>query len=216
MPQLRCVMASECRFYAAHHAEIAPSKTAAATLCRLQSSIHHQFPRPARHSRPPPRRQITIDGHRPRRPPRVPSLEAFGRRPPAPVDRPRRAGIRNPSHPRPNAQPKRAAVVGRFDSLTQGRPDGGNVALLSHFKALEPIAAYHQSGKPAAEVAVGSTEATTDIETQITAPWAMVGPSPASRVCLISRSSCGSNRRPRCIVERLSHITKSLIRQTCE
>jgi hypothetical protein len=56
---------------------------------------------------------------------------------------------------------------------------------------------------------VGSTE------TQA-AVWAMVGPSPTSRVCLISRASFGANRRPRCTVERLSHITKSLIRQTCE
>src|SRR5580700_1211549 len=46
--------------------------------------------------------------------------------------------------------------------------------------------------------------------------WAMVGPSPASRVCLMSRASLGSKRRPRCIVERLSHITRSLTRQACE
>src|SRR3981189_1175572 len=52
-------------------------------------------------------------------------------------------------------------------------------------------------------------------ETQALA-WAMVGRSPANRVCLISRASFGSNRRPRCMVERLSHITKSLTRQACE
>src|SRR6516162_7608403 len=46
--------------------------------------------------------------------------------------------------------------------------------------------------------------------------WETVGPSPASRVCLISRALFGSNRRPRCIVERLSHITKSLTRHLCE
>src|SRR5262252_220644 len=46
--------------------------------------------------------------------------------------------------------------------------------------------------------------------------WEMVGPSPASLVCLISRASLASNRRPRCIVERLSHITKSSTRQVCE
>jgi hypothetical protein len=46
------------------------------------------------------------------------------------------------------------------------------------------------------------------------ASWAIVGPSPASRVCLISRTSFGSNRRPRYIVERLSHMTRSLTRQT--
>ena len=55
-------------------------------------------PSPSASSRAPPRRQIAIDGHRPRRTPRLPSLEAFGRRPSAPVDRPRPAGIRNPTH----------------------------------------------------------------------------------------------------------------------
>ena len=97
VPQLPCAMASICRCYAARHAEIALSKTAAETPCRLQSSIHHRIPRPAHHSHAPPRRQIAIDGHRPRRPPRVPSLKAFGRRPSTPVHRPRRAGIRNPA-----------------------------------------------------------------------------------------------------------------------
>ena len=46
--------------------------------------------------------------------------------------------------------------------------------------------------------------------------WEIVGPSPASRVCLMSRTSFGSNRRPQCVVERLSHITKSLTRHICE
>jgi len=62
VPQLPCAMASICRCYAAHHAEIALSKTAAKTPCRLQSSIHHRIPRPAHHSHAPPRRQIAIDG----------------------------------------------------------------------------------------------------------------------------------------------------------
>ena len=101
VPQLPCAMASICRCYAARHAEIALSKTAAETPCRLQSSIHHRIPRPAHHSHAPPRHQIAIDGHRPRRPPRVPSLKAFGRRPSTPVHRPRRAGIRNPAQSYP-------------------------------------------------------------------------------------------------------------------
>ena len=100
-PQPRCAMASERWCYAARPAELTSSKTARATLRRLQSSIHHLLPRSAHHSPAPPRRQIAIDRHRPRRPPRVPSLEAFGRRPSARVDRSRRAGIRNPSQEEP-------------------------------------------------------------------------------------------------------------------
>ena len=97
VPQPRCAMASERWCYGARPAELTPSKTAPATLRRLKSSIHHLLRRSAHHSPAPPRRQIAIDGHRPRRPPRVPSLEAFGRRPSARVDRSPRAGIRNPS-----------------------------------------------------------------------------------------------------------------------
>jgi hypothetical protein len=101
VPQPRCPIASERWCYAARPAELTSSKTARATLRRLQSSIHHLLRRSAHHSPAPPRRQIAIDGHRPRRPPRVPSLEAFGRRPSARVDRSRRASIRNPSHEEP-------------------------------------------------------------------------------------------------------------------
>jgi hypothetical protein len=68
-------MASERWWYAARPAELTSSKTARATLRRLQSSIHHRLRRSTHHSPAPPRRQIAIDGHRPRRPPRVPSLE---------------------------------------------------------------------------------------------------------------------------------------------
>ena len=101
VPQPRCAMASERWCYGARPAELTSSKTARATLRRSQSSIHHLVRRSAHHSPAPPRRQIAIDGHRPRRPPRVPSLEAFGRRPSARVDRSRRAGIRNPSQEEP-------------------------------------------------------------------------------------------------------------------
>jgi len=100
-PGPRCAMGSERWCYAARPAELTPSKTAPATLSRLRSSIHHLLRRSAHHSPTPPRRQIAIDGHCPRRPPRVPSLEAFGRRPSARVDRSRRAGIRNPSQEEP-------------------------------------------------------------------------------------------------------------------
>ena len=101
VPQPRRAMASERWCYAARPAQLTPSKTAPATLRRLQPSIHHLLRRSAHHSPAPPRRQIAIDGHRPRRPPRVPSPEAFGRRPSARADRSRRAGIPNPSQEEP-------------------------------------------------------------------------------------------------------------------
>jgi hypothetical protein len=97
VPQPRCAIASERWCYAACPAELTSSKTEPATPRLLQSSIHHLLSRSAHHSPAPPRRQIAIDGHRRCRPPRVPSLEAFGRRPSARMDRSRRAGIRNPS-----------------------------------------------------------------------------------------------------------------------
>jgi hypothetical protein len=96
VPQPHCAMASERWCYAARPAELTSSKTEPATLRRLQSSIHHLLSRAPHHSPAPPRRQIAIDGHRPCRPPRVPSLEAFGRRPSARVDRSRRG-----RHPKP-------------------------------------------------------------------------------------------------------------------
>jgi hypothetical protein len=96
VPQPRCAMASERWCYAACPAELTSSKTEPATLRRLQSSIHHLITRSAHHSPAPPRRQIAIDGHLPCRPPRVPSLEAFGRRRSARVDRSRRG-----RHPKP-------------------------------------------------------------------------------------------------------------------
>jgi hypothetical protein len=103
--------------------EIALSKTAAETLCRLQSSIHHRLPRPAHHSRAPPRRQIAIDGHRPRRPPRVPSLQAFGRRPSAPVigrDGPASETLHDNGHSWRRIE---AARVDPFRPFGRSRPD---------------------------------------------------------------------------------------------
>src|SRR5271167_4449858 len=47
--------------------------------------------------REPPPRQIPIDRRPLTQPSRVPSLKAFRRRPSTPVDRPRRAAIRNPA-----------------------------------------------------------------------------------------------------------------------
>ena len=106
VPQPHCAMASERWCYAARPAELTSSKTEPATLRRLQSSIHHLLSRAPHHSPAPPHRQIAIDGHRPCRPPRVPSLEAFGRRPSARVDRSRRG-----RHPKPFT---RAAVVAKL------------------------------------------------------------------------------------------------------
>src|SRR5277367_6971710 len=63
--------------------------------------------------REPPPRQIPIDRRPLTQPPRVPSLKAFRRRPSTPVDRPRRAAIRNPAHDRPA---KTATTNGRSGS----------------------------------------------------------------------------------------------------
>jgi hypothetical protein len=62
VPQPRCAMASERWCYAARPAELTSSKTAPATLRRLQSSIHHLLRRSAHHSSAPP-------SNRHRRPP---------------------------------------------------------------------------------------------------------------------------------------------------
>jgi hypothetical protein len=53
-----------------------------------------------------------LDGRLPTQPPRVPSLEAFGRRPSARADRSRRAGIRNPSQ-RQSTRPCRMPAAQR-------------------------------------------------------------------------------------------------------
>ena len=76
------------------HAKATPSTATAATNSRPLSSLRRQRPRPAQSPPTPPSHQIPIDTTRP---PRVPSWEAFGRRPSAPADRSPRAGIRNPS-----------------------------------------------------------------------------------------------------------------------
>jgi hypothetical protein len=65
---------------------------------KLATAIVDPLPfTPASHPlRKPPPRQMPIDSKPPTQPPRVPSREAFGRRPSERVDRSRRAGIRNP------------------------------------------------------------------------------------------------------------------------
>jgi adenylate cyclase len=60
-------------------------------------NVAHRLRRPAHPQRRPPHRQIPIVRQPVTRPPRVPSWEAFGRRPSARADRSRLAGIRNPS-----------------------------------------------------------------------------------------------------------------------
>ena len=47
------------------------------------------------------------------------------------------------------------------------------------------------------------------------ATWATVGPSPISVVRRMSRGSCAGNGRARCMVWRLSHITRSPTRHLC-
>ena len=72
---------------------------------------------------PPPtvaNHQIPIDPNAPARPPRVPSLAAFGRRPQAPLATSRPAGIRNPSHDQPiEASYDRSALRPEADTLNQ-------------------------------------------------------------------------------------------------
>ncbi len=72
------------RCYTLDQAKAAPSTAAAAPNSPPRSSIRCQRCRPTH----------PLRNHRP---PRVPSWEAFGRRPSARADRSRRAGIRNPS-----------------------------------------------------------------------------------------------------------------------
>ena len=83
--------------YAVDQAEIALSTAAVAPNSPPRSSIRRRLRRPAHPQRRPPHRQIPIVRQPVTRPPRVPSWEAFGRRPSARADRSPRAGIRNPS-----------------------------------------------------------------------------------------------------------------------
>ena len=100
-PLHRCRLdASEGTCDAVGHAKIITSTAAATTNSRLGSSIRRHRLWPAYPLPKPPPRQIPIDRRLSTQPPRVPSWEAFGRRPSERVDRSRRAGIRNPSPPR--------------------------------------------------------------------------------------------------------------------
>ena len=73
--------ASEGACYAVDQAKITPSTAAAATNSPPRSSIRRRLRRPAHPQPKPPHRQIPIDGKLPPGSPRVPSWEAFGRRP---------------------------------------------------------------------------------------------------------------------------------------
>jgi len=99
------------------HAKIIPSTANAATKSRPRSSVRRLLPPPAHPLPKTPPHQIPIDGTPLTQPPRVPSLKAFRRRPSAPVDRPRRAGIRNPAHEEQSPSP-RASVGYRFGKPT--------------------------------------------------------------------------------------------------
>ena len=89
--------ASQATPYALNQAKIALSTAAAATVPSSQSSIRRQLRRPAHPLLKPSPGQIPLEGDRLHGGPRVPSWEAFGRRPSARADRSPRAGIRNPS-----------------------------------------------------------------------------------------------------------------------
>ena len=113
-----------------------PRENRSAFAPTAQSVSHGLLRRPAHRSRRPPGRQIAIDGNRPPRPPRVPSLEAFGRRPSVPADR-------SPMgrHPKPFTTPAAAAwqVSGR--NLPETGQSG--VALAAH---LEPPPLFGEGG----------------------------------------------------------------------
>ena len=67
--------------YTVDHAKIAPSTAAAATNSLPRSTVSRRLREPAHPLPKPPPHQIPIDGNRPPGNPRVPSWEAFGRRP---------------------------------------------------------------------------------------------------------------------------------------
>ena len=117
-PQPHCRVAAKLSRYAARRAEIALSKALPRSLRPLQWVSHWLLRRPAHRSRRQPGRQIAIDGHRPQRPPRVPSLEAFGRRPSVPAETPRMG-----RHPKPFTSGEAvAAFAERLLWFTRSRP----------------------------------------------------------------------------------------------
>ena len=87
--------ASEGTCDAVDHAKTIMSTAAATTNSPLGSSIRRHGLWPAYLLPKPPPRQIPIDRGLSTQPPRVPSWEAFGRRPSSRADRSRLAGIRN-------------------------------------------------------------------------------------------------------------------------
>ena len=76
-----CPVASNDTPYAVDQAKIAPSTAAAATNSLPLSSVRRRPRQPAHPLPKLPPRQIPLDGYRPPAAPRVPSWEAFGRRP---------------------------------------------------------------------------------------------------------------------------------------
>jgi hypothetical protein len=147
VPQPRCAMASERWCYAARPAELTSSKT--------EPSIHHLLSRAAHHSPAPPRRQIAIDAHRPCRPPRVPSLEAFGRRPSARVHRSRRS-----RHPKPFTKP--AVDAGRANgrrSRSDPFTQGSELSYRGHLRSRNPLSHSFQTPSRARKLAASVCQA---------------------------------------------------------
>ena len=104
-PQRRCRTGSlRRRAMPPDHRQNRPVEAAAATAPTTAVVVsHRRLRRPAHPSPKPPRRPNRHRRQPLTPPPRVPSLEAFGRRPSVPADRSRPAGIRNPSPKRPFA-----------------------------------------------------------------------------------------------------------------
>jgi len=113
LPLHRCRPAASNRMpCVVDQAEIALSTAAVAPNSPPRSSIRRRLPRPAHPQPRPPHRQIPIVRQPVTRTPRVPSWEAFGRRPSARADRSPRAGIRNPSGKPPSIFGSRIVGVG--------------------------------------------------------------------------------------------------------
>ena len=95
------------------------STAAATTNSRLGSSIRRHGLWPAHLLPKPPPRQIPIDRGLSTQSPRVPSWEAFGRRPSSRADRSRLAGIRNPHQTGPPRW-RRALTEGAASGRSEG------------------------------------------------------------------------------------------------
>jgi len=120
---------SKATCYTVDHANIAPSAAAAATNRLPRSSVRRRPRQPAHPLPKPSPRQIPINGYRPPNVPRVPSWEAFGRRPSARAD----------SHERPASETlhqRRHPSLVRGSSGWGGRGSSGDPTFCNRASAV--------------------------------------------------------------------------------